>query len=48
MNKGVDEHLGSRNSYKPWTKTEAKQQIAVTIYKINIILAKYKADISPV
>ena len=47
MHKGVDEHLGDRNVYKPLTKTEAQQLIAVTRYKINILLTKYKDEITP-
>ena len=47
MQKGVDEHLGDRNVYKPLTKTEAQQLIAVTRYKINILLTKYKDENTP-
>ena len=47
MRKGVDKHLGDRNVYKPLTESEAQQQIAITIYKMNILLTKYKEDITP-
>ena len=47
MTKGVDEHLGDMDVYKPLTKTEAQQRIAITIYKINMFPAKYKDAITP-
>ena len=46
MRKGVDEHLGDRDVYKPLTKTEAQRLSAVTRYKINILLTKYKDEIT--
>lgn len=47
MNKGVDKHLDIRNIYKLLTKTVARKQISVTKYLINILIAKYREDISP-
>ena len=46
MRKGVDEHLGDRDVYKPLTKTEAQRLSTVTRYKINILLTKYKDEIT--
>ena len=47
MTKGVDKNLGNKNIYKPLTKTESQQRIAITKYKTNMLLTKYKDDIVP-